>query len=123
MFDVQDADHFFFLDHERSSRRNRDGRSYAKRLSGKTSFSEKIARAQDRDDRFLAGFVHYRKPYRAFLNVENVFGRITLREYSLFFRELRDLARYARRIEEILGVEGGSGIGSGIGFGMFGSLR
>jgi hypothetical protein len=47
------------------------------------TFAQKIARPEKGNDRLFAGGGRYGNLYAAFLNVENLIGRLTLREECL----------------------------------------
>ena len=58
MLFVKYLKHFTFFNHEQSARRNRGGRPHPNRLTRQTAFTEKVAGAQNRDDRFFADFTN-----------------------------------------------------------------
>src|ERR1700683_2272108 len=104
---VQDADHFLLFDDQRRGGRNRSRGPYTDRLTGQASFAEKISRSQDRYHRFLASFIYDGEPHATFSDVQHIGGGIALREDLFSFSKLRNIAGYASRIEETLGIKSG----------------
>ena len=111
MLYVKDANHFFLFDHEHGGGRDRGRRPYSDRLTCEASLTKKIAWSQDRHNGFFTAFIDYRKPHSAFLNIENIFSGIALRENRFLFLEFRNLAGHTCGVEKSLSVESRLAIG------------
>jgi hypothetical protein len=86
VFLVERANHFAFLNDERSGRRNRSRN--AKGLARKAPFTHEITRSQDRHNSFFAGFVYHGKSYAAFLDVDPTLRGLALRKDGFFASEI-----------------------------------
>ena len=102
---VEQPDHFLFRDDENPARHHRRGRPDANALTGQRALAEEVARAQHRDDRFLAGVREDREPDGAGLDVHDAVARVALREDGRRFGVFDDVFRDVRRFEKRLGRE------------------
>ena len=69
MLVVEHSNHLLLINDQHGGRGNGRRRPDANRLAGEASLAKKIARSQNRHDGLFAGFIDYREPHPAFLNV------------------------------------------------------
>jgi hypothetical protein len=69
-------------------------------LADQTTFAQKIAGPENGNDRLSTSAGGYGNFYTAFLNIENVIGRLTLGEEFLPLAEFHPFLGYAGRIEK-----------------------
>ncbi len=102
---VQDANHFVFFNDKSTGGNHGSGGGHAIWLARKASFAQKIPGSENGDDRFFAGFIDDSQFHAAFLNVENVFCRIALREDDFFCEELGYFSFQTGRVEKQFHIE------------------
>jgi hypothetical protein len=88
VFLVERANHFAFLNDERSGRRNRRRSRNAKGLARKAPFTHEITWSQDRHNSLFAGFVDHGKSCAAFLDVDHTLRGLALRKDGFFASEI-----------------------------------
>jgi len=114
MLGVKDANHFLLFDDEDGGGSDGGGGGDAVGLSGEAAFAEEVARAENGDDGFFAGFVDDGEADAAFLDVKNVGAEIALGKDGLFLFEGGDGAGDTGGVEKFLGVKGGFGSRFGV---------
>ena len=102
---VQDALHFLLVNDEHGARYSGCGVAHAKRLTRQATLAEKVARPQNGDDRFLAGFTNGSNLHSAFLYIHDAVGGDALRKDNIGSLKLPNFSRHSSRIEKRLGIE------------------